>query len=364
MSKRSRGQLISKTPDTHLIRVHLGNRKYYSTTVHGSRREAEKVLTQKLREKDTSLLAGASSRMKVDPFLDQWLASKVPDLAARTHQAYTDLLRLHVRPTIGHLRLDQVSPLLLQQMVTDLSSRLSPRMVQYVATVTSQALKCAVQWRLLPVSPAVYLRLPKREQHEQAILSPEDVKKLWEGTEGTYWNPMWVLALTTGMRPQEYLALQWGDIEGNTVRVHRALVMTHPGHYEVGPVKTHRSRRALAVPDEVLAVLEAHRKVQRSVQKRLSPWVFCNARGNPWDMKPVRKAWKEALEAAGLPAIRLYSSRHTHLSHILLLTGNLKVVQERAGHSSIKLTGDTYSHLLEETNRETGELVGKLLFSR
>lgn len=360
MSKRSRGQLISKSPDTHLIRVHLGHRKYYSVTVHGSRREAEKVLTQKLREKDTSLIA-PSSRLRVNEFFDQWLASKVPDLADRTHRAYTDILKLHVRPAIGHLKLEQVSPLALQQLITDLSKRMSPRMVQYVATVTSQAFKCAVQWRLLTVSPALYLRLPKRETEEQAILTPDGVKALWKGAEGTYWYPMWVLALTTGMRPQEYLALQWGDIEKTgIIRVNRALVMTRPGHYEVGPLKTKRSRRALTVPDEVLSVLETHRKAQ----KRLSHWVFANTKGNPWDMKPVRKAWKDALAAAGLPPMRLYSSRHTHLSHILLVTGNLKVVQERAGHSSIRLTGDTYSHLLEETNRETGELVGKLLFAR
>ncbi|UOF81167.1 integrase [Caudoviricetes sp.] len=356
---RSRGQIIEKATGTYLVRIHLGARKYRGVTVKGSRRDADQKLTALLREKDVHH-AIQPTKLTVHEYFDRWLTSKAPEIAPRTLQSYSDLLRLHIRPALGALRLEQVSPMLLQDVITDLSSKLSPRMVQYTATVVAQAFKCAVQWRLLHQSPAVYLRLPRRIRTEQPILSADQVKHLFAQTLGSPWRPLWVLLLTTGLRPQELLALQWGDLTPDgTLRVQRALCQTTPGHYEVGETKTRGSRRALMVPGEVLTVLEAH----RMVQTRLSPWIFSNREGTPWDISKVRKAWYRDLEAAGLPKVRLYATRHTHLSHLVMATGSLKVAQERAGHSSIRLTADTYTHLLKESHEETAGVVRRMFFS-
>lgn len=359
MSGRGRGQLIQKGPTTWLIRVHVGNRRYVGTTVHGSRKDAEQVLTMKLREQDTSA-AILPQRLTVSQFLDRWLASKVPDVTPKTHQSYSDLLRVHVRPAIGSLRLDKVTPMALQDLITRLSRSLSPRMVQYTATVMGQAFKCAVQWRLLSHSPAQYLRLPRQERQERRILTPDEVRRFFAASVGSPWRPLWVVLLTTGLRPHEALALRWEDVDQTgTIRVARGLRQVSPGHYEVGDLKTKGSRRLVAVPQEVLDILSEHRKAST----RLSPWIFCNREGNPWDITKVRRAWYGALAAAGLPQVTLYTARHTHLSHLVMATGSLKLAQDRAGHSSIRLTADTYTHLLQDTRRESAEAVRKTLFA-
>ncbi len=355
---RSRGQIIPKGEGVFLIRVHLGARKYLGVTVRGSKADAERMLTAKLREKDIGT-AIAPAGVTVNEFFDRWLLSKAPEIAPRTLQSYRDLLRLHVRPSIGAMKLEKVSPMLLQTTITGLSPQLSPRMVQYTATVVSQAFKCAVQWRLLNQSPAIYLRIPRQQRTEQAILTLGDVSKVFETSAGSPWHPLWVLLLTTGLRPQEALALQWADLEPQGVlRIQRALRQVSPGCYEVGDTKTRGSRRSLRVPQEVLEVLSAH----RMAQTRLSPWVFCNREGHHWDLTKVRKAWYRALEAACVQKVKLYATRHTHLSHLVAATGSLKVAQERAGHSSIRLTADTYTHLLPESHGETAQVVQRLFF--
>ncbi len=97
---------------------------------------------------------------------------------------------------------------------------------------------------------------------------------------------------------------------------------------------------------------------------RIHGLVFANPKGNPWDLSRVRKAWKAALKRAKLPEFRLYDARHTHLSHLLAGGVDLKFVSERAGHSSIRLTADTYSHVLPETEEKIAGVVEKLYFDK
>lgn len=357
---RRRGQIIPKGPSTFLVRVHAGNHKYLSETVQGSSRDAEKVLTRLLRERDTSMGVLPPSQVTVGDFLDRWLDAKATEVAPKTHADYAALLRKHVRPRLGQLRLDKVTPMLLQDLISTLSKGgLGPRMVQYCATVLSQAFKCAVQWRLLPQSPAMYLKVPPQERKERRILTPEECRRLLSSTAGSPWHALWTILLSTGLRPHEALALRWEDItpDGRIV-VARGLRQVAPGKYEVAETKTAGSKRSLWVPTEVLATLEGHRRAQDTI----SPWVFRNREGNPWDISKVRKAWYRDLKAAGLPRVTLYTARHSHLSHLVMATGSLKVAQERAGHSTIRITADTYTHLLDETRKGTAEVVQGVLW--
>ena len=354
---RSRGQIIPKGPGKFLVRVHLGARQYTSVTVTGSRGDADRKLTEMLREKDVQHSI-RPTKLTVNEYFDRWLTSKVPEIAPRTHQSYADLLRLHIRPAIGAIRLEQVSPMMLQTIITKLSATLSPRMVQYTATVVSQAFKCAVQWRLLHQSPALYLRLPKQRRTEFPILSADQVQTLFSGTAESPWGALWMLMLATGLRPQEALALQWADVDADgTLRVTKALTQVTPGHYEVGETKTRGSVRQMMVPLAVISRLEAH----RLRQQRLSPWVFSNREGTPWDLTRVRKAWYADLKRCALPKVRLYDMRHTHASHLVPIIG-LKGASERLGHSSIRLTADRYTHTLADGLAQTSAAVERMFF--
>lgn len=162
------------------------------------------------------------------------------------------------------------------------------------------------------------------------------------------------VALVTGMRPEEYLALRWSDIdfERGTATVRRALVR-HKKEFTFEEPKTARSRRSIPLPKPLIQKLARHKREQ--AERRLKAgcgWgnydlVFCSETGTPHSVPNLTyRYFRPILTKAKLPRIRLYDLRHTCATLLLIAEENPKVVSERLGHSTIVLTLDTYSHVL------------------
>jgi integrase len=161
-------------------------------------------------------------------------------------------------------------------------------------------------------------------------------------------------ALISGMRPEEYLALQWADIdfERGTAQVRRALVW-HKKSWDFEEPKTARSRRTVFLPAPLLQRLTAHKRKQGEERLKLgAAWqaldlIFCSELGTPLQIPNLTyRYFRPILTKAKLPRIRLYDLRHSCATLLLIAEENPKVVSERLGHSTIVLTLDTYSHVL------------------
>jgi integrase len=181
----------------------------------------------------------------------------------------------------------------------------------------------------------------------------------------------WAVALLTGMRPQEYLALQWADdieMTAGCIVVQRALVEVTAGHWVSGMTKTKSSIRRLPVPQEVLSLLQDHRKAQAAYiltkgdRYTRNDLVFSGRDGWPLDLSAVRRQWKADCVTAGIPVVPLYSTRHTHLTTLLEANVHPKIVQERGGHSTFRTTMDIYSHVVSSMQQDASDTVGSLLF--
>jgi len=162
---------------------------------------------------------------------------------------------------------------------------------------------------------------------------------------------LYILAVATGFRPGEMLALRWSDVdlEAGTLRINRAL-----SDGEFSTPKTPRSRRKIELSGTARTALRTHRKRQLEERmKKAGLWkdhglVFPSTVGTPLSHRNVVRSFKALLKRAGLPVgTRLYDLRHTCAT--LLLNGNVhpKYVQELLGHASIAQTLDTYSHVLK-----------------
>ena len=361
---RSRGQIIARGDGKSLLRVYLGQdeagkRKYSSKTVHGTRRLAEKELIAMLRDMDTQTYV-EPSKQTVREYLEGWIKTK-QNLSHKTHREYTAMLERYIYPEVGSQKLHEVTPQRLQMIYQKMTQELglSPRTVQYTHAVVRQAFKQAVRWNLLVRSPAEHLSIPRQHRKESQILTPKQVGLLLEATHGDDLHPLWMLLLTSGLRPQEALALQWGDLEGAWLTIQRALVEKDGGKFEVGPTKTSSSRRVIALLDTTVESLRAHQKDTGSIHG----FIFRNRVGRHLDPSNIRRRWHTALKKAKLPKIRLYDARHTHISHLLAGGVNLKFASERAGHSSIKLTADTYAHVLPKSQKKVAGVVEEMYFS-
>jgi integrase len=373
------GQLTQRSPNRWKVQVFLGRnangkRQFFTKTIQGNKKAAQEFLTEKLREKDLGHLVIDADSSTLDEYLDRWLqAAAKPRVRLRTHYEYQQLLRRYVRPALGSRKLSSITPLDIQTLYSRLLEKgLSARTVRYLHNVLSSALKQAVKWRLVTQNPAVFVDLPRQQRKEMHALDAAQAKAFLDAAKNKSCEPMFALALTTGMGPGEYLALQWKDIDFQkaTVTVQRTL-SRHKGDWHFDEPKTPRRRRSIPIPPQVVTLLQEHERKQAEYRITHADiyddldLVFATANGSPYSIRNVLDDFfKPLLKDAKLPDIRLYDLRHTCATLLLLHGENPKVVSERLGHASVMLTLDTYSHVLPTMQKSATKKLEALLFKK
>src|SRR5689334_7185100 len=194
-------------------------------------------------------------------YLDQWLAHAKGRVRAKTHDGYAGLIRLYALPSIGHLALDEVRPLTLQGLYSDLLARgLSGGTVVNFHLVLTQAFGQAVRWNLLAANPAAGAQPPRPRRRELAVVDAPSAEQILAGVEGTSFEIPVTMAIATGMRRGEILALRWRDLDPEYTVAHvRRTLQTSGGKLVFEEPKTRRSRRAVDLPAFLRPYLERHR---------------------------------------------------------------------------------------------------------
>jgi integrase len=220
-------------------------------------------------------------------------------------------------------------------------------------------------------NPSDLVELPKVPHKERRVLSPDEAQRFLQAAALMPHGLIFEFALLSGMRPEEYLALQWKDVdlERSTVQVRRALVR-HKKSWSFEEPKTARSRRTIFLPTAVLQRLAAHKRTQAEARLKVgAAWqaldlVFCGEGGTPHTIPNLTyRYFRPILTKAKLPRIRLYDLRHSCATLLLIAEENPKVVSERLGHSTIVLTLDTYSHVLPTMQQGATARLEKLLYT-
>jgi integrase len=371
------GQLIKRGERTWLVRAFTGRdsegrRRYHNKTIKGNKKDAEAYLRKVLTAVSTGTFIEPSP-LTVAEYLDKWLEGAArPRVSERTADGYEALLKRYVREPLGHIRLEKLQPLDLQKVYGEMLARkLSAIVVRHTHAVLHNALKQAVKWNMLLRNPASLVELPKVQRKERRVLFPEEATSFLQAANEMPYGLLFEFALISGMRPEEYLALQWTDIdvERNTATVRRALVRRKK-QWSFQEPKTARSRRTVFLPTPLVQKLISHKRKQAE-QRLLAGafWqannlVFCSETGTPLSIPNLTyRYFRPILEKAELPRIRLYDLRHTCATLLLIAEENPKVVSERLGHSTIVLTLDTYSHVLPTMQQKATARLEKLLYS-
>jgi integrase len=292
--------------------------------------------------------------------LDHWLKTAVrPKVRAKTYGDYAAMLRRYIRPAIGTKILASLSPLEIQAVYQVMIDRkLSARTVRYAHAVLRAAMRQAIRWQLLLNDPTQGVELPREQCREMSVLTTEQARSFLRTASHSPQQCLFALALTTGMRPSEYLALCWRDIDWGrgTISVVRTL-HKNEGQWIFSDTKRVRSRRVVKLQRWVLDLL---RKLKAGADERgaacgsiFAELIFTSARGEPINEEYlVKKHFKPLLREAGLPNIRLYDLRHTSATLALAVGVAPKVVSEQLGHASAAFTLDTYSHVLPHMQEE------------
>jgi integrase len=293
---RKVGQIVRRGAHIWLVRVYNGRdpetkkRKYLNQTVYGGLRDAQTHLNKMLGERDRGRNLD-SSKQTLNDFLDRWLElSARPRLRAKSFRDYEGLLRRYVRPVLGAKALATVSALDIPALYRDLlDQNLSARSIRYTHAVLRSALKQAVRWNLLLGNPADAVDLPRRHRRPVAVLSVQQARTFVKALAGHAYEGLLALDMTTGMRPSEYLALMWNDIDldRGTVSVSRALEW-RKGGWQFADTKRPRSRRVLKLQAWVVSVMKEHRAKEQ--ERSGDDLVFRANRGGPIRESPLYSA--------------------------------------------------------------------------
>ena len=299
-------------------------------------------LAEALKGRGEGLLLDAGS-LTVAKFLADWMDSEKESVRESTQARREQVLRLHVYPNIGHLRLGKLNALHVQRLyAAKLDEGLSPGTVRLIHANLSRALQKAVKWRLVSVNVARSATAPKNNPEEVKPLTREEVKRLLDAARGDRFEALYTLAVTCGLRRGELLGLRYEDVDlkRGTLQVRRSV-----SKGKVNLPKTGKSRRGIKLGHIALEALKRHKKRQAV----LSEWVFWTNKGTPICSENLLwKAWGEMRERAGLPAgPHLHQLRHTCATLLLQENVHPKLVSSLLGHSTIQQTLDTYSHVLE-----------------
>lgn len=345
-------------------------RPHRHPTYGRTRKEAWDKMLGEMSRSD-KVFAFDAGKLTVAGYLDRWLADSVRgSVAASTSERYEQIVRLHLKPVLGGTRLKALNPLQVQGLYAEkLAEGLSPATVRKVHNVLHRALAQAVRWTLVPNNATDGAQAPNPRSKEIVPLTAEQAKALLSAARGDRLEALYVLALTTGARKGELLALKWADLDlgRGLMRVRRGLTRSK-GRFELGDTKT-KEGREIELTGRAVSALKAHRKRQAEERLELDGiWedrglVFATRRGtliNPPNIG--KRSFVPLLRKANLPeATRFHDLRHTCATLLLKERARPKEVQSLLGHKTIAMTMNTYGHLIPGMGKETADAMERAL---
>lgn len=361
-----RGSIIKRSENSYRIAVSLGRDpatgkyKQHFETVRGNKKEADKRLSEILRQLDTGSFV-KPSKLTVAEYLEQWLKDSCINLAPNTVQSYEFFVRRHIIPALGDVTITELKPSHLQRLYSDKLSTgrrdgtggLSNRSVRYIHVTLHKALETALRLGMIARNVADAVEAPKTQRHEMKSMSESDIHIFLEMARSTPYYSLFFTALFTGMRRSELLGLRWSDIDLILCQlsVTHTLHQLHNREFIFRQPKTAKGRRMIALSPSTAIVLREHREAQEKLKQSLGmtlsddDLVFSQYDGNPLLPDSITHAWRFLARRCGLAGITLHGARHTHASLLLRQNVHPKIVSERLGHANIGITLDTYSHV-------------------
>lgn len=345
---------------------------------YATKKEAERAVRDLLvRVEQGTYVEQRRGRLTVGDFLvDEWLPAKQATLKPSTLSAYRTYVDAYVVPSLGSVALSSLRAPQLNAFYAGLLDHgrrsgdgpLSPKMVRNIHGAIHKALDDAVRWGRLARNPADLADPPKTAAPEMSIWTADQIGAFVGHVREDRLAGAWVLLATTGMRRGELLGLRWIDVDFDrscaSVRQTRTVV-----DYKVltGTPKTDRGARTISLDPATLAALRSHRARQHQERLLCGPaWadtglVFTQPDGT--EIHPQRfSAWfRQHVQAAGLPPIRLHDVRHSYASALLRSGQPIKVVSQRIGHASPTITMTIYHHVLPSDDAGAARLGAQLI---
>lgn len=334
-------------------------------------------------------------------WMDTWLKEYAkPTVRSTTYDSYEYLMRIHIKPGLGSVNLKELQPTQIQKFYNDkLKQKLmdrrsdktkkkqaekvkkglmvekdfktiAPATIRRMHIIINEALDQAFKEGKIPRNPAQATKPPKVERKEARYLTPEQLNYFFEKISEDYWYPAFIVAVNTGVRLGELVALKWsnveikkakkGDkktIEGGTIYIKEAVSWVRSGDgwkLESHPPKSQKGIRSIPLPVAAAVALDKIKTRQASFKLLLGElykgdpekeYIFTWQDGRIVDPFYLSKHFRELIHENGL-SVNFHGLRHSYATALLTAGEHPKVVQELLGDSTISVVLDTYTHVV------------------
>jgi integrase len=346
-----------------------------AVTVDGRRKVAYAKTQKEAREKLALLVREAAAhgipdagRRTVNDLVEQFLEVSAHSLKPRTLDDYKKTYERHVKPMLGSVRLSKLEPSHVQLLYTTLQTQGKHRTGQKVHALLHRACRLGVLWGWLAENPTDRVLRPKYRPQARELWTQEELTNFLERAKGHWLYPLFIVAIATGARIGELLALTWRDVDFRAGTINITKSGQHiNGRWVVTEPKTHASVRTLTLPAAAVAAL--HRQKSQQLQWKLKAgqrWqehglVFTQRCGAPLRSTDVANAFRKLCKRIGIRPIRVHDLRHLHASLLLAEGLPLPEVSRRLGHANVNITASIYAHCIEKSDERAAQAIGRVL---
>ncbi|MFG6116867.1 tyrosine-type recombinase/integrase [Halobacillus sp. MO56] len=346
-----------------------------------TKRKLENYLNQELVKFEMEVQAGeyiAPEKRQLNEFIEDWREKHAKkNYAYRTLQGYDEKLNNYILPRFGHQKIEQIKPMQIVNFLDDISKPgagrnkqgkpLSQATLYEIDKTLRVVFNKAVEWQVLKQSPLKGLKRPKIKKKKMQYFDEDDViefiKALYK--EPINWRIYFLTAAVAGMRRGETLALEWSDFdfENQDILLTKSIPDFDNGRPIIKSTKTDEDIRKISMPkwymEEAKVFYRHWLKEKMMVGEKWrggdNTFLFHGGEGIPYTPNSVNKTWRNIKHRHYLKDIRVHDLRHTMITYLLQEGESLKNVQERAGHSSSRITTDIYGHVTKKGHRSTAD---------
>lgn len=350
-----------------------GKRKKIRKKGFATEKEATVAMTKAMNEHFEGTYIEPSRTKFIDYLLNTWLPAK-RSLGKQTKEMYLGYITHHVKPSpVSAIEMGKLNSTHIQSLITEWREKeLADNTVKKIYSIINTALNNATyQLRIIKENPAAFIiDKPQNVKTEIVVWDAEETRKFLNESEGKNRYSFAIkLALATGMRQGELLGLRWKDVDFKNSIVRVTQTLSHDGKTLKVGAKTTTSVRPIAIDEDTKhSLLKLYNQIQfekKDARKNGKMYldndlVICTQKGTPCTPRNLMRAFYQLLAKIDVPKITFHNLRHTHATLLLLAGIHPKIVSERLGHASVKITLDLYSHLLPNMQEEAARSIGNI----
>ncbi|PAF31901.1 tyrosine-type recombinase/integrase [Paenibacillus sp. 7516] len=315
----------------------------------------------------------------VEKYFNEWAVTyKKPNVKPITYDLIERTIQKIILPRWGNYRLKEINRNEYKKWINDLREKYSEGTVRRIHSIVNTAINDAIfEYQIMKLNPVSKIKVPKEVDEVKTVkfFTVEELERFLEEvakpvknakyTKSMQYTALFTLMARTGIRIGEALALTWSDIdlEKGRLQINKTLVYPRNTTPYISTPKSKRSIREIQLDAPTVKVLKRHRINRKEVvllyenyKQSDTDLVFFQHDGRWLRTNVVREYFKKNCKRANLPDLSPHALRHSHAVHLLEAKADLAYVSKRLGHASIKMTGDTYTHITKKIEDDSLDL--------